>query len=183
MLCEESGKELLDEIRQKTLTRFNAGQVGQLHAEMEYVDEKIEALKATAETSDVSEELSINFAMLKTYRERCLRIVRAYRFARLLKIQNNYFCKADIKSLLTPEEIQFESEYNKGLETYLDEYRHLDFRSREPPLSHYVQVVPLEDCGLVMSGEDFIELRKNRLYFLKKADIAHLINKGLVEMV
>lgn len=170
-------------MRQDTLCPFNTAQVSQIGAEIEYLDTKIEALKREAENTDVGEELSINFAMLKAYKERNMRILRAYLFHRMSKIQENYFDKNDIKGLLSANEINFECEYNRILEEYISDYRHLDLKNREPPLSLYVQVIPLEDCGLVMSGDDFIDLKKGRLYFLRKADIAHLVKQRLVKLL
>lgn len=183
MLSEGTGRELLEEMRQKTLCPYNTAQISQISAEIEYADAKIEALKREAEHSDVSEALSINFAMLRAYRERNLRILRAYTLHRLSMIRDNYFDKRDIKELLSADEIAFEREYGEILEEYIADYRHLDLKNREPPLSLYVQIVPLEDCGLVMSGDDFIDLRRGRLYFLRKADIAHLIKQRLVRLL
>jgi len=183
MLSEDLGRELLEEMKQKSLRPFNMRQVGRLEAEIEYVDAKLEALKREAAHSEVSESLSVNFAALKAYRDRDVRILRAYKFFRMRKIQDNYFDKHDIKRLLSTDEQCFENAYGDVLDGYLEDYRHLDFRSRDPPLNFYVQIMTLENCGLIMSGSDFIDLKKGRLYFLKMRDIAHLIDKKLVKIV
>ncbi|KAI5170500.1 GINS complex subunit 1 [Pancytospora epiphaga] len=180
MLSEDVGRELLEEMRQKQIQQYNSQRVGHLEAEIEHVNSKLEFLKRKAASSEVSESLSVNFAILKAYKDRNMRILRAYRFYRMGKIQENYFAKKDIKRLLCTDEQGFENIYNEIIDEYLDDYRHLDFRSREPPLDYYVQIVTLENCGLIMSGNSFIDLKKGRLYFLKMKDIAHLIDNKLV---
>lgn len=183
MLQEDTGKGLLDEMRQKTLQAYNTSQVSRVAVEIDYIDARIEDLKREAESNTVSEALSVNFAILKACRERHVRILRAYHFHRMRLICENYFEKNSIKGLLSAAETEMERDSVEMLGEYLEKYRHLDLKNREPPLDFYVQIVTIENCGLVMNGDNFIDLKKGRLYFLKKADVAHLISKKLVRLI
>lgn len=183
MLLEDTGKELLDEIVHKTLGPYNTDQVNNLKKELDFVDKKLEALKQEAESSGITKELSINFALLKAYKDRNVRILKTYVFNRFLKIMTNYFEKNDIKGLLSASESNFESEYLNICEEYLSSSKHLDLMDRDPPLNFFVQIMTLEDCGMILNGDDFIELKKGRLYFLRKADVAHLISARLVKLL
>ena len=52
-----------------------------------------------------------------------------------------------------------------------------------PPLDLYVQILTFEDCGMIWNGNNFIELQKDKIYFLKKSLISHLIVRGLVKQI
>lgn len=183
MLSEDVGKDIIDEIQDGRFVPYNITETEKLLNEIEFIDSKIEALKEEAQRSYINEMLSMNFAVLKSYKDRNLRLLRAYNYNRIKMIQMNYFIKNDIKSYLSASEADYESKYINILEEYLEDYKHLDLQNREPPLDLYVQILTLEDCGMVMSGDEFIELKKGRLYFLKKSEIAHLINKNLVKIL
>lgn len=183
MLSEDSGRELLDEMKYGALRTYNAEGVDRVNREIHFVQNRMDELKLRAERSQVTQELSINFALLKAYKERSQRILRAYVFSRLAKIADNYFNKEEIKNQLSVAELEFDRDCVNIHEEILESYKHLDIFSREPPLDFYVQVMTLEDCGVIMSGDGFIDLKKDRLYFLRKADIAHLITSNSVKIL
>lgn len=183
MLSEDTGKELLDEMRQKDLKYYNTQQIGRMNMEIQHVNSKMDNLKHLAEVSEVSEELSVNFAMLKAYRERLTRISKAYHLDRLFKIEENYFEKDNIRGFLCVSEVEFDRDFNRCSDDYLSEFRHLSLNDRYPPLSFYVQIMTLEDCGMVLCDSEFIDLKRDRIYFLKKADVAHLLKKRMAKII
>lgn len=173
MLSEETGKDLLDEIKHREFRRFNSNGVTALTREIDETRRKIDTLKRVAEEGEVTLELSINFALLKAYKERNERILRAYRFFRFQSIQEYHFSKDIPQELMIPDELAFLDEFKEITTRYLDNYRHLTLSDRSPPLDFFVQILTLEDCGAVLCGDDFIELKKDRIYFLKRSDITH----------
>ncbi len=183
MLSESTGKKLLDEIMLVDLKIYNNEEVERIKNEIKYIDNKIELLKENAEKYGITEELSVNFSFLKSYKNRNDRILKAYIFDRLLKITENYFIKNNIFGLLSAREKKFYLEFSTISDAYLEPYRHLDLINTDPPLDFYVQIITLDDCGTILNGDEFIDLKKNRLYYIKKADIAHLINAKLVKII
>lgn len=183
MFSEETGRDLLDEIKHKEFKRFNSDEVAALKHEIEETKTKIDALKRIAEEGEVTMELSINFALLKAYKERNERILRAYRLFRFQKIEEHHFNKDLSLDLMIPDELVFLDEFKEISARYLDSFRHLSLNDRAPPLDFFVQILTLEDCGAVLCGDDFVELKKDRIYFLKKSDVIHLLKKNLVKIV
>lgn len=183
MLSEDTGRELLDQMKQGDLRQYNTHQVGRANMEIQHVECKMDNLKHHAETSGITEELSVNFAMLKAYTERLTRISRAYHLDRLLKIEDNYFVKDDIRKFLCISEMEFDKDFNRCADDYLQEFKHLSLNDRSPPLSFYVQIQTLEDCGTVLCDDEFIDLKRDRIYFLKKADVAHLLKRKMARII
>lgn len=183
MVSENTGKKLLDEILGNKIKLYNGTHVNNLRSEMEELDHKMRLLKEDAEKHGIREELSINFSLLKSFKDRNERILKTYLFQRLLKITENFFLKENIFDMLSANELVFNQEFTDITETYLDKYRHLDLVDREPPLDFYVQIITLADCGTILNGDEFIDLKKNRLYYVKKSDIAHIINAKLVNIL
>lgn len=183
MLSEETGKDLLDEIKHKEFKRYNSNGVMILTREIEETKIKIDALKRIAEEREVTLELSMNFALLKSYKERNERILRAYRLFRFQTIQEHYFNKDLSQDLMIPDELAFLDDFREISTKYLENYGYLSLNDRAPPLDFFVQILTLEDCGAVLCGDDFIELKKDRIYFLKRSDIIHLLKKNFVKII
>lgn len=183
MLSEGTCKELLDEMKYNQFKKFNTADMNALEREMNFVQGKIDALKHEAETNDVTEALSVNFALLKAYSDRLERIAKAYRFYRFQRIGDSYFSKENLRGLLAAGELEFHREFSAMADEYLSDYRHLNLNDRHPPLCLFVQILALEDCGTVMCGDEFIELKKERIYFLRKSDVSHLLTKNLVKII
>lgn len=183
MIAESAGKDLLDEMKHIELKQYKFEQVYLLERELASIESKIENLKQIAENLEVTEQLSINFSMLKSYKERINRIIRSYKFNRLLKIQDNYFIKNNIKEYMNQDESTFQMSFNRITDELFTEYKHLLLEDRKPPLNFYVQIMTLEDCGIVLSGNEFVELKKGRIYFMKKSDISHLLKKEMVKII
>lgn len=183
MLQRDSGLALLDEIRLESFRLYNSREVMRLDTEMAYVSKKINEMKQQAAKGVVNEELSVNFVLLKSYHDRCLRIRRAYIWYRIRVIEQNYFKKEDIQDLMSADELAYKNRFTELLDEYLSEYRHLDLVHRDVPLNFYVQIFTLEDCGLVMCGKELMDLKKHRIYFLKRSDVAHLLDRQMARII
>lgn len=185
MFSENTGKDLLDEMKLKEIKLYNVQDINKIKSEILEIDVKIESLKNIVALNDneVTKELSANYSMLKSYKDRLIRIEKSYHFFRFLKIQKNYFLKKDIKKFLNLNETEFEKEFSLLCNDYFEKYKHLSLADRTPPLDFYVQILTLEDCGLIISGDEFIELKKNKIYFLKKSDIIHLLDKNKIKII
>lgn len=183
MLSEATGKDLLDEIKHDEFKRFNTTEVQRVQQEITLVQAKIEDIKRIAELEEITDELSMNFALLKSYKDRLERILRAYKFFRLLKIQENHFQQRSIVESICSYEQEFLDEFIVLSDSYLKDFTHLSLNDRHPPLNFFVQILALEDCGAIMCGDDFIDLKKDRIYFLKKSDVIHLLKRKLVKII
>lgn len=184
MFHENTGSVLLDQMKQKQLVKYNSKDVNELQNEFKIVTEKLEEIKIAASTlDDVTEELSVNFALLKAYKDRLSRIETAYHYDRFLKIQNGFFKKENMKENLSLDEIELLKNFSEITNEYLEPFKHLNLNDRHPPLDFYIQILTLEDCGAVMCENDFLDLKKDRIYFLKKSDVAHLLKKNMVKII
>ncbi|ELA42747.1 uncharacterized protein VICG_00062 [Vittaforma corneae ATCC 50505] len=183
MLSEGTCKDLLDEIKHNQFKKFNTAEVASLEREMAIVQSKIDDIKLRAEVNEITESLSINFALLKAYKDRLERIHKTYKLFRLKRIQDSYFSKENVVEFLAPHELEFYKNFSDAVGEYLADFKHLALTDRHPPLDFFVQILALEDCGVVLCGDEFVELKKDRIYFLKKSDIAHLLTKKLVKVI
>ncbi len=183
MLSERTCKDLLDEIKHNQFKRFNNAEMLNLEREMNIVQDKMDDIKAQLYKPDFPRDLTINFALLKAYKDRLERISKAYRFFRFKRIQDSYFSKENIVELCSPVETEMLSTFKNAVDEYLHDFKHLSLNDRHAPLGLFVQILALDDCGIVLTGNDFVELKKDRIYFLKKSDVAHLILKKLVKII
>jgi GINS complex subunit 1 len=183
MFTESVGTELIDEMRQSDLKQYNSKGILQLKNELKMVDLRMEELKKIAETSEITEEISVNFALLKAYKDRLTRISKGYHYSRFVRIQNSYFLKDNIKNKISLDEVEMLNDFSKISNEYLRAYTHLNLNDRQPPLNHYVTIITLADCGIVLIGDHFVTLKKDTIYFLKKTDIAHLLSARMVEVI
>lgn len=183
MLSEGTCKDLLDEMKHNQFKKFNTAEVASLEHEVAAVQSKIDDIKHQAEITEVTESLSVNFALLKAYKDRLERVHRAYKSFRLKRIRDGYFSKESLAEFLAPHEVEFYKKFSDAVGECLADFKHLALNNRHPPLDFFVQILALEDCGAVLSGDEFIELKKDRIYFLKKSDIAHLLVKKLVKII
>lgn len=183
MLSENTGKDLLNEMKWNSFSLYNTQQLFKLRNEQLEVEGKIDELKNIASSGGVTTELSINFALLRAYNDRLTRIEKAYHWFRLQRVMDNYFVKNNIKNILSTNEIEFERKYGKLCDKYFKDYKHIGLIDRSPPLEYFVQIITLQDCGMILCSNEMIELKKNTIYFLKKSDIIHLICKNKVEII
>jgi hypothetical protein len=179
----ESGTILLEDSKSKVLKPYNSENVRILEREAALLNIEMSKIKETAKETGINEELSLNYLVLKKYEERNERMKKAYLFNRALKMQKAYFNKQKIEHLISNEEKGHFYEYKAFLDKYFSEYPYLDFFEDSPPLDLFVHVYTLQDCGVVLDGTEFIEMKKNRLYFLRKRVVRHLILNDYVKVI
>lgn len=182
MMFGEAGLSLLEDAKADSLRAHAQAEIKTLESENARLEARMEEIKERV-ADEISEELSVNYIMLKYFRERNKRILRCYSFHRVQLLFDAFFSKMHVGHLLSCDEEDLARRYHAVLRDYLDSFPMLDFSAREPPIQFFVQIVTLEDCGLVMDGESLVELRKNRIYFIKRSAVMHLINEGLVQIV
>lgn len=183
MLDESTGRDLLDEMKTENLKPFNVHGMNRVQLELKELDTRISELKEEAENNEVTTALSINFAVNKAYKERLVRIEQAYIYSRFRKIQSDYFEKKNIKKALTIPETEFQSQFSTICDKYFEIYSHLNLHDRTPPLDLYVQILTMQDCGMILSDNEMVELKGNRIYYLKKRDVMHLINQNKARVI
>ncbi|ADM12415.1 uncharacterized protein Eint_100890 [Encephalitozoon intestinalis ATCC 50506] len=182
MIFGEAGTWLLEDLKSSVLKPYRHAEIKAIQGENGDLDKKMEEIRRAA-GSGISEELSVNYVMMKHFKERNERIVRSYKFHRILGLFDCFFGRKETSGILSPEEEECAEEYYATLKEYLEPFADMDFTTETPPTQFFVQVITLEDCGVVMDEGDLIELKKDRIYFIKKSSIAHLISDGLVRII
>lgn len=182
MLFGDAGTCLLEDLKSSTARPYRHAEVRAVLAEGQHLDTKMDEIRQQAGTG-MSEELSVNYVLMKYFKERNERILRSYRFHRSVMLFDEFFSREGVAGMLSQDEEDYADRLHALLDKYLEPFSILDFTVSTPPIQFFVQVVTLEDCGVVMDEGDLIELKKNRVYFIKKSTIAHLINNGFVRVI
>ena len=183
MLQRGTGRSLLDEMRVGLFGQYDEVELAKLDREIEYTAGIMEDMKRKASSGNINEEISINYFIIKAHHERCVRIKSAYIWNRLMRIEQNYYKKEKIRHMMNRDEMEFEKEFMEITEEYLEAYKQLDLNHRDIPLNFYVQIYTLVDCGIVMCGDELINLQKDRIYFMRRSEVAHLIDKKMAKIV
>ncbi|AFM99189.1 hypothetical protein EHEL_100960 [Encephalitozoon hellem ATCC 50504] len=182
MIFGEAGSYLLEDLKSSFLKPYRHAEVKALQGENGYLDSKMEEVRRLA-GEGISEELSVNYVMIKYFKERNERILRSYKLHRSLCLFEDFFSSKKTSGTLSSEEEEYMERYHGILREYLEPFRHIDFAMEMPPIQFFVQIVTLEDCGIVMDEGNLIELKKDRIYFIKKSIVSHLIGSGLVRII
>ena len=181
------GKSLIQDCRIKDLKEFNNTDFCELNNLIKELEDELVLLKNILENENTEdEERGINYVLMRDQLQRSIRIKRTYLFDRQSKIIDNILNGYDISdNLLSEDEKKFISDFKSNLSEYYEDYESLDinFYIEEPVLDLYIEVYCKEDCGYVMDGEEFIELKKNMIYYLKKSSVRHLISQNLIKVL
>lgn len=175
--------EIFAEIKNSELVKYNDAAITSLNEEILYLDEEVSKLNTrVVNSNEIPDYISVNYALILKFKERNERLLQIYAFNRNMKIQDKILNKQNIdEALLSLDEIKFVEEFTSLIEnSYL---RNLELTNRNPPLDFYVQIVAKEDCGAVLTGDEFVEIKKDCIYFIRKNDIAHLLEKNMVEEI
>lgn len=177
--------ELFLEIKDSKLNKYNVFLINNLLKEISYLDNEISKLNdQVKDVDEITNEISINYALLQKYKDRDERLYHIYHFNRIIKIQQIILDKKHMDNdLLTIDEIKFVEKFKELYDEYCIDLECIDFNNTDLPLDFYVQIIALDDCGTILSGDEFIDIIKNRIYFIKKNDIYHLIEKKLVKIL
>lgn len=177
----EEGSKLLKIIQAAQFSSSDEDLVKRVESENRAVRDKMRWIRETTGDDDVDEEISLNYMLLKNFLDRNVRILRTYRFARIQKIQSRVFQGREPCAGL--QHLKLCRDIKNAIELRCSEFPFIDFVEGKPPLDLYVQILTLDDCGVVMDGDEFVELKKNRVYFLRRKAVDHLINMKLVEVI
>lgn len=175
-----SASKLLKAMQNGVFSGCDEKLIHETQEENRVLENRMRVMREAAD-EHIDEEVSLNYMALKNFFERNLRIMRCYKFTQMTRIQDDLFRK--VEPALSKEFIAFHETLTAACELRYSEFPFLDVCVGDPPLSLYVQILTLEDCGVVMDGDDVIELAKNKLYFLKRRIVDHLINMGLAKVV
>ena len=177
--------ELFLEIKNSKLNKYNVFLINKLLEEINYLDDEISKLNnQVKDVNEITNEISVNYALLQKYKDLDERLYHIYHFNRIIKIQQLILDKKHINNeILTIDEIKFCHKFKELYDEYCIDLECVDFKNTDLPLDFYVQIIALDDCGTILSGDEFIDIIKNRIYFIKKSDICHLIEKKLVKIL
>lgn len=182
MIFGEAGSCLLEDLKSSALKPYRHAEVKAIQGENGHLDTKMEEIRRLA-GDGISEELSVNYVMMKYFKERNERILRSYKFHRSLSLFDGFFSAKKTPDMLSCEEEEYMERCYDILGEYLEPFAHFDFTMSTPPIQFFVQIITLEDCGVVMDEGDLIELKKDRIYFIKRSSVSHLIGNGLVRII
>lgn len=88
-----------------------------------------------------------------------------------------------VRANLSQHEVEYFSNYSKGLNTYMQEIG-LDLASDlAPPKELYIEVRVLEDVGEIATEEGSVNLEKDTQHFLRRSDVEPLIRQGMLEHI
>lgn len=185
MFFGEPGTKLLQDLRSKKFKKYNEKDMKALQSENTQLLNEMEDIKSRIlPDEEISTEVSMNYILLKKCYDRNIRIQKSYLYHRFNKISNDIIVSKLIKDeFLNTSEVEMKKEYEKVLKEYLSNYHELDWTNNEPPLDYFVTILTLEECGMVENDGELIELEKNKIYYIKKKSIAHLLKSKLVKII
>ncbi|EJW03205.1 hypothetical protein EDEG_02420 [Edhazardia aedis USNM 41457] len=200
MSLGEAGKKLLNDLKSSDILPYNFNTVNALQIENELLRREMEDLKLHAEGNEITTELSINYIVLRNLILRNERIFHGYLFHRYVNIGNSILnneckylnshqsnhkkeAKNNFLRNLCDDEKTYLNIYQNAYKKYKSEFWFIDFDTTEPPLELFICIFTNEDCGVIMCGNDMVELKKHKLYHLRKKYIQHLIESRKIKII
>ncbi|RVD90721.1 hypothetical protein TUBRATIS_28480 [Tubulinosema ratisbonensis] len=181
MKLGEPATKLLKELTKQNLSTNKKDLILQIEEENTFLTSKLIELQTTTEEENLNKEISYNFLLINNQLKRNLRIIKAYKF-NLIKQIIDLIYKNEIKDLSLENKNIF-NKIKSYFETRIGEFSFLDYAFNEPPLRLYIQIYTKRDCGVVFDGDNLIELKENRFYYVKKCLVEHLIGLDYVEII
>lgn len=177
----EVAKKLLNALMSEDFCGNHEYLIKEIESENQIIKKRMEDVREKIGESEVDEEISLNYMLLKNFFSRNLRIIRTYNFTMITKIQDDVLKRKPTFSF--EKYLRLFNIFQKLIEDRFSEFRFIEVSEEEPPLDLYVQILTLDDCGVIMDGEELIELKKDKIYFLKKSIINHLINLNVIKII
>lgn len=172
MYISEAGTMLLNDMRSKIKKQYNKEFFEKLIQETELLKSEMQKIKDKAQTEEITTETSLNYMLLKKHEERNERIRKTYLYHRYTN-----------KYTDTQNEKDYQQEYEQLYKQYLSTMPFLSFDISEPPIEMFVTILTLRDCGVVMVGDDIIEMKGNMIYHVKKSCVKHLIDSNYAKII
>ena len=173
-----------------TLFKYNDPLVRQIIREQRQLETFIQD---TPETFTGEEPALLIYQTAILRNKRCL---LAYHTHRIERLKDMYWAvggalphllsSADIRSKLSPLEVDFLKKYNSQVMDFRSEFSdELDIMAgiTEPPKDLNVLVKVIRDCGVIQTELGSIDFRKGQRFMVRRADIEHLIVQGYLEEV
>ena len=177
-----------------TLFKYNDPLVRQIIREQRQLEAFIHSVLADAPETFTGESpalLIYQTAILRN--KRCL---LAYHTHRIERLKDMYWAvggalphllsSADIRSKLSPLEVDFLKKYNSQVMDFRSEFSdELDIMAgvTEPPKDLNALVKVIRDCGVIQTELGSIDFRKGQRFMVRRADIEHLIVQGYLEEI
>ncbi|KCZ79155.1 hypothetical protein H312_03461 [Anncaliia algerae PRA339] len=177
----ESANKLIQEIKRISLKNYNKDLIQSIEEENKLLKLKLYEIEQYTNENELTQEITFNFLMINNYYKRNLRILRMYKYSIINLIIDEIMHNKE-SDIPLENKIYKETVKNILLKRY-DEFDFLDFSFTDPPLKLYVQVYTKKDCGVIIDGNNIIELKCDRFYFVKKCLVEHLLALGYVEII
>ncbi|KAI5148964.1 GINS complex subunit 1 [Enteropsectra breve] len=183
MLSENVINNLIEEMKHGQIRSYDSSSIHKIESETKSLVSKARDLHNQPVSRSNEKEKLVNFALLKAYIDRNKRVIAAYKFHRIIWIQKSLFSKNVSETYLSEQERSIRQRMLSTTEEYLGSYGSINFFARNPIHNLFVQVLIKEDCGVLLVHDSLLELKKNHIYFLKKTEIADLIDNNLAEII
>jgi GINS complex subunit 1 len=199
------GTQLVTESRRSTATdtllKYNDPLVRAIMREQRELDKLLEGAMAPDPNND---EMSLDdtsatvTAPLLIYQMAILRNKRcllAYHSHRLDRLRSMYWSvggalphllsSEDIRSRLSPHEVDYLRSYNASILEFRAEFSELDITAsvERPPKDLHVLVKVVKDCGMIQTELGTIDFRKGQRFMVRRLDVEHLIVQGYLDEV
>lgn len=182
-------EEVLVESNSNLLLEYN-------HFQIEDIKNKISVLESDSrnmekiilelDEKDGSKKIKLSktYIFLKSTLDFYHRVIRAYHFNRLLKIQQSIINNTKSEDLrhMTLSEKEHHTFFENILTEYLEK-ENISLENHIPPTSFYTHFITLADCGIVMEGDLIYELKENKYFHMKKSLIYHLIGSKYIKIL
>lgn len=187
---QDSVNELLFEAQSPYLKKFNSIKTDELDVLVDKIRKEMEDLELEMTQvidergeQDIPREMSKKYMFLKSTADFYERIVKAYKFSRIRKIQESIMKNEEIADELTKDEALHSEFFTEIFTEFKNNYSEFDFMSTYVPTQHFVHFITLEDCGVVMDGDEMFELKSDRYFYMKKSVIKHLIGTDMIKIL
>uniref|UniRef100_H2ZEV3 DNA replication complex GINS protein PSF1 n=1 Tax=Ciona savignyi TaxID=51511 RepID=H2ZEV3_CIOSA len=191
----EKALELIRELhrnREGTLAPYNEDGVRQVLEEMQALYEANQQ-DVSQLVQNESDQTSLTAVQIRhDSLQRNKRCLLAYLYNRLQKIRElrwefGSVLPANVRSNMSPKEMEWFSKYNRTLANYMRSLGNggLDLtQDMQPPQNVHIEVRCVEDRGeLELDDGSKILLKKNSMHFLPRSQCEHLIRQGVLKQV
>lgn len=175
--------ELLMEAKSKFLKEYNHIKIKELTDKSEIIEKDLLSIQEIASSHEIDENLSKKYILLKNTLDYLIRVKRSYEYSRFLKIQEFVADNEQIPHSLTKDEEEHVQFFSQIYDDYKNNFKDLNFNQSEIPLNHFIHFVTLEDCGIVMDGDELYELKADRYFFMKRSCVEHLIGTSFIKIL
>lgn len=173
-----------------TLLKYNDSLVRSIIREQRDLEKDINALAVDGRSPPPG------MLIIQTAINRNKRCLLAYHSHRVDRLRDMYWAvggalphllsNADIRSKLSPREVDYLRQYNSSVMEFRAEFSHeLDITASitKPPKDLHVMVRVVRDCGVIETELGSIDFQKGQRFMVRRADIEHLIVQGYLEEV